>query len=59
MEMRTTAALTRRTGLPDNPCMSSLFQLVAPFAPTGDQPEAIRTLAEGLQAGCRRLTLEG
>jgi excinuclease ABC subunit B len=39
--------------------MSSLFQLVAPFAPTGDQPEAIRTLAEGLQAGCRRLTLEG
>jgi excinuclease ABC subunit B len=39
--------------------VSSLFQLEAPFAPTGDQPEAIRTLVEGLQAGCRRLTLEG
>ena len=39
--------------------MSPPFQLVAPFAPTGDQPEAIRTLAEGLQAGCRRMTLEG
>ena len=39
--------------------MSSPFQLVAPFEPTGDQPDAIRTLAEGLQAGCRRMTLEG
>ena len=39
--------------------MSSLFQLAAPFEATGDQPEAIRTLAAGLQEGCRRLTLEG
>ncbi|MEI6210584.1 MAG: excinuclease ABC subunit UvrB [bacterium] len=39
--------------------MSALFQLVAPFEPTGDQPEAIRKLADGLQAGARRLTLEG
>jgi len=39
--------------------MSSPFQLVAPFEPTGDQPEAVRALVEGLQAGCRRLTLEG
>ena len=39
--------------------MPPLFQLVAPFEPTGDQPEAIRTLVEGLQTGCRRLTLEG
>ena len=39
--------------------MSPPFQLAAPFAPTGDQPEAIRALAEGLQGGCRRMTLEG
>ena len=26
---------------------------------TGDQPDAIRTLEEGLQAGCKRMTLEG
>lgn len=39
--------------------MTPLFQLVAPFKPTGDQPEAIATLVEGLRAGCRRLTLEG
>jgi excinuclease ABC subunit B len=35
------------------------FELVAPFAPTGDQPQAIATLAEGLRAGCTRLALEG
>ncbi|MCL1920166.1 MAG: excinuclease ABC subunit UvrB [Kiritimatiellaeota bacterium] len=35
------------------------FEIDAPFAPTGDQPQAIRTLAEGLCAGARRLTLEG
>jgi excinuclease ABC subunit B len=39
--------------------MAELFQLVAPFEPTGDQPEAIRTLSEGVRAGCRRMTLEG
>ena len=35
------------------------FRIESPFAPTGDQPQAIRTLAEGLEAGARRLTLEG
>ena len=35
------------------------FTVVSDFAPTGDQPQAIRTLAEGLTAGARRLTLEG
>jgi excinuclease ABC subunit B len=35
------------------------FTLKAGFEPTGDQPQAIRTLAEGLEAGARRLTLEG
>ena len=35
------------------------FAIDAPFAPTGDQPLAIRTLAEGLRVGARRLTLEG
>ena len=35
------------------------FTIDAPFEPAGDQPLAIRTLAEGLRAGARRLTLEG
>ena len=35
------------------------FALKADFEPMGDQPQAIRTLAEGLDAGARRLTLEG
>jgi excinuclease ABC subunit B len=35
------------------------FKLQAEFEPTGDQPRAIRTLADGLFAGKRRLTLEG
>ena len=37
----------------------SEFQLVAEFAPTGDQPEAIRRLVEGLQRGDRFQTLLG
>ena len=28
-----------------------IFKLHAPYAPTGDQPEAIATLVEGLQKG--------
>jgi len=39
--------------------MQREFELVAPYAPTGDQPEAIATLVRGLRAGCRRLCLEG
>jgi len=39
--------------------MSSPFQLVAPYAPTGDQPEAIEALCAGLAAGARFQTLEG
>jgi excinuclease ABC subunit B len=35
------------------------FEIDAPFEPTGDQPQAIARLAEGLRAGARRLTLEG
>ena len=35
------------------------FALKADFEPMGDQPQAIRTLAEGLDAGACRLTLEG
>lgn len=35
------------------------FQLVAPYAPTGDQPEAIRKLAEGIQNGLKEQVLLG
>ncbi|GBD11945.1 UvrABC system protein B [bacterium HR23] len=35
------------------------FQVVAPFQPTGDQPQAIRRLAEGLRKGYRYQTLLG
>ena len=36
-----------------------LFELVAPFTPTGDQPEAIRQLVEGLNSVVRAQTLLG
>ncbi|MGD8568928.1 MAG: excinuclease ABC subunit UvrB [Gammaproteobacteria bacterium] len=39
--------------------MSKLFQLNAEFEPAGDQPEAIKRLLEGLQAGEAALTLLG
>ncbi|MCS6781614.1 MAG: excinuclease ABC subunit UvrB [Gloeomargarita sp. SKYBB_i_bin120] len=39
--------------------MSRLFQLHAPFAPTGDQPQAIEQLVRGVQAGYRYQTLLG
>ncbi len=39
--------------------MSRPFQLNAPFEPAGDQPEAIRHLVEGLQAGLAGQTLLG
>jgi len=37
----------------------SEFQLVTQYAPAGDQPEAIRQLVEGLQAGLTHQTLLG
>ena len=37
----------------------SLFKLRSQFKPTGDQPEAVRTLCEGLANGDRRLVLQG
>ncbi len=39
--------------------MSKLFQLQAPFRPTGDQPGAISALKRGLEAGRRFVALEG
>jgi excinuclease ABC subunit B len=35
------------------------FKLVAPFQPTGDQPEAIRLLVDGVQRGLRHQVLLG
>ncbi|MEM2141872.1 MAG: excinuclease ABC subunit UvrB [Candidatus Thorarchaeota archaeon] len=35
------------------------FRLISPFQPTGDQPEAIRRLVEGLRSGLREQTLLG
>jgi excinuclease ABC subunit B len=39
--------------------MSKVFELVSPFAPAGDQPQAIRRLAEGLRDGEAAMTLLG
>ncbi len=36
-----------------------VFKLHAPFQPTGDQPEAIEALAQGVEAGLRAQTLLG
>jgi len=35
------------------------FELVAPFKPTGDQPQAIKKLVEGLESGLQHQTLLG
>ena len=35
------------------------FQLVSPYAPTGDQPEAIAALVDGLNKGYKEQTLLG
>jgi len=35
------------------------FELVAPYAPTGDQPEAIKKLTEGIQKGLTEQVLLG
>ena len=37
----------------------SEFKLVSPFKPTGDQPEAIEKLVEGINAGKRKQVLQG
>jgi excinuclease ABC subunit B len=39
--------------------MSSIFQLVSGYQPTGDQPEAINSLCRGLEEGKRFQCLEG
>ena len=39
--------------------MSQIFDLKSPFAPTGDQPEAIESLVAGIEAGERYQTLLG
>ena len=39
--------------------MADQFQLVAPFQPAGDQPDAIRRLIEGFNAGLAHQTLLG
>src|ERR1051325_9943779 len=36
-----------------------MFELVAPYKPAGDQPEAIRRLTAGILAGARHQTLLG
>ncbi|MDE2316061.1 MAG: excinuclease ABC subunit UvrB, partial [Xanthomonadaceae bacterium] len=39
--------------------MTDRFELVAPYQPSGDQPEAIRRLSEGFEAGLAAQTLLG
>jgi excinuclease ABC subunit B len=39
--------------------MTDRFQLVAPYQPAGDQPEAIRRIADNFEAGLARQTLLG
>ena len=35
------------------------FELISPFQPTGDQPDAIKQLVEGLNSGVKAQTLLG
>ncbi|MBR2670200.1 MAG: excinuclease ABC subunit UvrB [Solobacterium sp.] len=39
--------------------MADKFELVSPFKPTGDQPQAIEKLVEGILAGKKEQVLEG
>ena len=39
--------------------MTDRFQLVSPFKPSGDQPDAIRRLTAGFEAGLAQQTLLG
>lgn len=41
------------------PNQPGAFQLVAPYKPTGDQPQAIAKLVEGIRSGCREQTMLG
>src|SRR5258707_6704649 len=36
-----------------------MFELVSPYEPAGDQPQAIEKLSEGLSAGVKHQTLQG
>ena len=36
-----------------------MFQLESPYKPTGDQPEAIKALVEGVQSGAEAQVLLG
>ena len=47
--------LRRKSGLPDG----IVFELVTPFAPAGDQPEAIRSLVDGITDGAASQVLMG
>ena len=38
--------------------MEIRFRLKSPFPPSGDQPEAIRALVDGLSRGVRPITAE-
>lgn len=57
--MRKRLHILRHRQAPTNRIMSKLFQLVTSFRPAGDQPGAIQSLVEGLQAGLARQTLLG
>ena len=41
------------------PRMSERFELVSPYSPAGDQPQAIDKLVEGFEAGLARQVLLG
>ncbi len=47
--------LRRKSGTPDG----KIFELVTPFAPAGDQPEAIRSLVDGIKDGAASQVLMG
>jgi len=47
--------LRRKSGTPDE----NVFELVTPFAPAGDQPEAIRSLVDGIRDGAASQVLMG
>lgn len=39
--------------------MERLFRIKTSFKPTGDQPEAIKAIVDGMKNGCDRLVLQG
>ena len=47
--------LRRKSGTPDG----KIFELVTPFAPAGDQPEAILSLVDGIKDGAASQVLMG